>query len=220
MSYRRLKFVEENYYHVFSRGNYKSTVFFTSRDYQRFLEKLKIYKDKFKVEVVAYSLLPNHFHLLLYPRSGEGLGNLMKSLLSSHSHYLSVRRSLQGHLFQAPFKAKLVADEASFLQLFRYIALQPIKEKIVSVGFIRKGESRDLKRNKKIIQALREFPWGSYREYLNPSKNDLISKDAVRALLKSKRELTNFVESKVTLDDILAIESLDDPPLKYKDPGS
>lgn len=208
MPYRRLKFVKENCYHVFSRGNYRSTIFFTSRDYQRFLEKLRIYKDEFRVEIVSYSLLPNHFHFQLYPRSDDGLVDFMKRLLSSHSHYLSVKRSLQGHLFQAPFKAKLIEDEASFLQLFRYISLQPIKERIIATDFIRKGGRRDLKRDRELIRDLRGFSWGSYKEYLNPSKNDISSKEMVTALLKTKRELTNFVESKVTLDDVLAIGSL------------
>lgn len=209
MPRRELELLKDNFYHIFNRGNYKSTIFFSDRDYERFLDKLRSYKDEFKVEIISFSLLPNHFHLLTKPRSDDGIQNLMKNLLSSHSHYLSTKYSQQGHLFQSRFKAKLVSDEASFLQLFRYIALQPIKDIILTPNFIRKGSSRNLKWSTELVRKLRNFHWGSYREYINVGEDDITSKEDVFGLLKTRREIVSFVESKVTLEDIIGIDALE-----------
>lgn len=209
MPRRELELLKDNFYHIFNRGNYKSTIFFSDRDYGRFLDKLKSYKDEFKVEIISFSLLPNHFHLLAKPRRDDGIRNLMKNLLSSHSHYLSTKYSQQGHLFQSRFKAKLISDEASFLQLFRYIALQPIKDIILTPNFIRKGRSRNLKWSTELVRKIRNFHWGSYREYLNGGEDDITSKEDVFGLLKTRREIMSFVESKVTLEDIIGIDALE-----------
>ena len=219
MPHRRLRFIKDNFYHVFNRGNYKSAIFFNDHDYQRFLEKLKHYKDLYKTHVVAYALMPNHFHLLLEPKADESLAAMLKDLQSSHSHYLSVKHSLQGHLFQGPFKAKLIADEASFLQIFRYISLQPIKEKILQPRFIRKGDFRILRETPDLVRELRSFRWGSYQGYLNPKNDNLIAKDPVTALLKTPQELSSFVESKLTIDDVIGIEAMEIPPPQRQDPG-
>jgi REP element-mobilizing transposase RayT len=220
MPRRQLELLKDNFYHIFSRGNYKSTVFFSIKDYERFLDKLKTYKDEFKVEIISFSLQSNHFHLTAKPRTDDRIENLMKNLLSSHSHYLSTKYSQQGHLFQSRFKAKLISDEASFLQLFRYIALQPIKDIILTPHFIRKGNSRNLKWSTELIRKLRNFPWGSYREYLDPGEDDITSKEDVFGLLKTRREVVSFVESKVTLDDIIGIDAIENLSQRYQDPGS
>lgn len=220
MPRREFEFLKDNFYHIFNRGNYKSTIFFSNRDYGRFLDKLRSYKDEFKVEIVSFSLLPNHFHLLVKPRRDDATQNLMKNLLSSHSHYLSTKHSRPGHLFQSRFKAKLIPDEASFLQLFRYIALQPIKDIILTPHFIWKGNNRNLKWSTPLIRKLRSFRWGSYREYLDPSEGDVTSKEDVFGLLKTRREIVSFVESKVTPDDIIGIDALESLSPRYQDPGS
>lgn len=215
MPRRKLEFLKDNFYHIFNRGNHKSLIFFSNRDYERFLDKLKNYKDKFKVEIISFSLLPNHFHLLAKPGRDATLPNFMKNLLSSHSHYLSVKYSQPGQLFQSRFKAKLVSDEASFLQLFRYIALQPIKDIILRPRFIRKGKYRNLKWSRELIKKLRGFRWGGYREYLEPDEEDITVKEDVLNLLKTRPELVSFVESKVTTDDIIGIDALESLSPQY-----
>lgn len=220
MPLRKLKFLKNHFYHVFNRGNHKSAIFFEDKDYLRFLEKLAKYKNTFEVRVHAYALLPNHFHFLLEPKRDASLVGLLKSLQSSHSHYLSVKHSLQGHLFQGPFKAKLIEDEASFLQVFRYICLQPIKERLLRPDFIRRDTRRIVRRAPDLIAKLRAFRWGSYVEYLNPRETDHSDQGSVLKLLKTPRQLSAFVESPVTADDIIAIEALEVAPRQHQDPGS
>lgn len=208
MPYRKLHFAKDCFYHLFSRGNHKSPIFFNPADYERFLSKLRIYKDKFEVEIINYALLPNHFHLEVKQIAENGITRFMKGLLNSHSHYFSLKNSLQGHLFEASFKGKLIQDESYLLRLFRYISLQPIKEKILGLNFIRKGGGRDIRRNKQFIYQLRNFPWGGYREYLNPSDKDITSKNLINNLLKTERNLKDLVEDKITPEDIIDLDKL------------
>lgn len=220
MPYRRTRFSGGVYYHIFNRGNRKSPIFFETRDYARFLKKLQAYKNQFEVGVVAFALLPNHFHLLVISEKDDGIPKLMKNLLSSHSHYISVKHELQGHLFQGPFKAKSVIDEASFLQVFRYICLQPIKEEILNPDFFKRSDERSLRNDWNLIRRLREFPYGSYRDYLSSVESALLRREPVISLFGGVADLRRFVESKVILEDVFGLEALENPSDQYPDPGS
>lgn len=211
MPLRKTVFLKNTYYHVFSRGNHKSTIFFEDRDYRRFLEKLQIYKDQFHVSIINWSLLPNHFHLLaVSEKDDEGLPKMMQCLLSSHAHYISLKYTLLGHLFGGPFKAKSILDEPSFLQVFRYISLQPVKERILEPSFIVFGrKSRDLSQSRQLVKDLRSFAWGGYKEYLSPGKDSLSSKGPVFSLLNDSSGVRRFVEAKITQDDIFEFDALE-----------
>ena len=213
MSLRKTTFLKNTYYHVFSRGNHQSPIFFERRDYQRFLDKLKFYKDQFHVSIINWSLPGNHFHLLaVSDKEDSGLPKMLQCLLNSHAHYISLKRSLPGHLFGGPFKVKPVLDEPSFLQVFRYICLQPVKERISEPSFIVSGrETRNLSQNRQLLKELRSFAWGGYREYLNPTKDDLSSKEPIFTLLGDTSGVRRFVEAKITRDDLLEFDALERP---------
>lgn len=210
MSRRKTDFLRNTYYHIFSRGNHQSTIFFERRDYQRFLDKLKFYKDQFHVSIINWSLLGNHFHLLATSdKEDSGLSKMLQCLLNSHAHYISLKRSLPGHLFGGPFKAKPILDEPSFLQVFRYICLQPVKERIMEPSFVVFGrETRSLNQSRQLIKGLRSFAWGGYHEYLNPTKDDLSFKEPILTLLKNPLGVRRFVEAKITRDDILEFDAM------------
>lgn len=213
MPLRKITFLKSAYYHIFSRGNHQSAIFFGRRDYERFLEKLKFYRDQFHVSIINWSLLSSHFHpLAVSDKEDDGLPKMLQCLLSSHAHYISLKHSIPGHLFGAPFKAKLVSDEASFLQVFRYICLQPVKERILEPSFVIFGrESRNLSQSRQLLEEVRSFVWGGYKEYLNPVKDDLSFKEPVFSLLGDSSGVRRFVEAKITRNDIFEFDALERP---------
>ena len=114
------------FYHVMSRGNAKQTIFVDAADYERFLELLEATSARFGVLCHAYCLMANHFHLLLQPDANP-LSRMMQQLNSAYSQSFNSRHERVGHVLQGRFKALLVDRDEYFLQLLRYIVLNPVE---------------------------------------------------------------------------------------------
>ena len=100
-------FVQGGYYHIYNRGNRKQNIFHSSKDYSRYLEKLKDYKKKHDISILAYCLMPNHIHLLLRQNSPEPVSTFIQKLHTAYSMYYNKKYEQVGHIFQNRFKAKI-----------------------------------------------------------------------------------------------------------------
>jgi len=118
------------FYHVMSRGNAKQTIFVGEADYERFLELLDATSSRFGVLCRSYCLMPNHFHLLLQPDTCP-VSRMMQQLNSAYSQSFNRRHERVGHVLQGRFKALLVDRDEYFLQLLRYIVLNPVEAGLV-----------------------------------------------------------------------------------------
>lgn len=128
---RGARFVFENaFYHVFNRGINKELLFITPRDYSFFLRKIADLKLKFDHSLYAYCLMPNHFHLSIQTRKVP-ISKIMASLATSFSMYFNRTYAHFGPVFQNRFKSILVQDDPYFLELSRYIYLNPVKAGLV-----------------------------------------------------------------------------------------
>lgn len=117
-------------HHVIVRGIEKSAIFKDNRDRQWFLDRLADIVEATGTKIYAWALIPNHFHLLV--RSGpEGLPTFMRRLLTGYATYFNKRQSRSGHLFQNRYKSIVCEEEPYFLELVRYIHLNPIRSGVV-----------------------------------------------------------------------------------------
>lgn len=135
-------------YHIFNRGVEKRKIFIDDRDYKTFLYFLKIYLSKPEdlkkemslqehasllirqnfadnIELLAYCLMPNHFHLLVRQKNVNDITEFMRCLATNYSMYFNNRHDRVGPLFQGIYKAILVKDDNYLLHLSRYIHLNP-----------------------------------------------------------------------------------------------
>lgn len=140
-------------YHITVRGNAYQNIFTDKYDYLKFLETLNEVKEFYGWEIFAYCLMPNHFHLLIKtPQPNLSLG--MRDLNSNYTSRFNARHKRVGHLFQGRYKS-IIVDENSYLhELIRYIALNPVKAKLV--------------------QNPKDWIWSSHRELLSTKKKDYI----------------------------------------------
>lgn len=117
--------------HVMNRGARRAPIFRIREDCQGFLDILGATVEQFEWEVHAYSLMPNHFHLLIRSR----LGNLsagMQSLLGTYTQWLNTRHRWDGPVFRGRFKSQLVEDDEYLRLLFAYIHLNPVSANLIS----------------------------------------------------------------------------------------
>ncbi len=117
-------------HHVTQRGNRRRQIFFSDEDYHLYLDLFGAQCRKWNVEIWAYCLMPTHVHMILTPGSEIGLA---RALGETHRRYTSVinaRLRTTGHLFQGRF-GSVVMDEDYLLAAIRYVALNPVRARLV-----------------------------------------------------------------------------------------
>ncbi len=125
-------------YHVLNRGNGRTDLFHKPADFDAFVKVLAEGLDRYAVDLFAWCLMSNHWHLVLRPRKSEALGRFMgwvgvTHVRRHHSHYHSVGG---GHLYQGRFKSFPVEDDRHFLTVCRYVEANPLRAKIVKAAEI------------------------------------------------------------------------------------
>ncbi len=118
------------FYHVISRGNGKQPIYTCDDHYDRFLQLLEHAAARFVVKCHSFCLMPNHFHLLLQPGPSP-LSRMMQQLNSAYSQFFNRSERKVGHVLQGRYKAIIVDEETYFLQVLRYIVLNPVRAGIV-----------------------------------------------------------------------------------------
>ncbi len=122
---------EKACYHISSRGNEKRDIFLDERDNKKFLFYLGIVRERYKIIVYAYVLMNNHYHLLIETPK-PNLCRVMRDINGHYTIYFNKRHKRAGHLFQGRYRSILVEKDNYFLELSRYIHLNPVRAGIVS----------------------------------------------------------------------------------------
>lgn len=110
-------------FHVLNRGNKRSTLFTTASDYLAFTTLVKESLLIVPIRVLAYSVMPNHWHFVLWPETDDQLSDFMHQMTTTHVRRWHGFRHTegQGHLYQGPFKSFPVEDDDHFLTVCRYV---------------------------------------------------------------------------------------------------
>lgn len=136
------QYVPDAYYHVHNRGVAKQAIFHDDEDYKVFLNLFKRYLDteptkdkkgreyehlRDKIELLAYCLMPNHFHLLIYinETNSTGVTTLLRAVTGAYTVYYNKKYNRVGSLFQGCFKASHILRDNYLLHISRYIHMNP-----------------------------------------------------------------------------------------------
>ena len=118
-------------YHVTNRGDNRAKVFHKPADYQAFLALLQSACDRTPMRVLGACLMPNHFHLVLWPRKDGDLSRWMQWLLTSHVRRYHRHRGGSGHVWQGRFKAFPIKQDRHLLIALRYVERNPLRANLV-----------------------------------------------------------------------------------------
>lgn len=188
---RNIHFSTGEYYHLYNRGTDKREIFVNVHDYNRFLallyvcnsskavdialhfqegrsflELFDIKRDGTLVDIGAYCLMPNHFHLLVREKEGDGVSLFMKKLATAYSMYFNKKNNRSGALFEGRFKAKHVDTDEYLKYLFAYIHLNPVK--LVDPEWKENG----IKDREKAKEYLEKYRYSSYSEYMGATRQE------------------------------------------------
>ncbi|MBL8553905.1 MAG: transposase [Phenylobacterium sp.] len=118
-------------HHVTARGNRREPIFFEDGDQDIYLDMLAEAARKAAVEVWAYCLMPNHVHLILCPATADGMARALGQAHRRWANFVNARGRWRGHLFDGRF-ASVAMDEAHMLTAVRYVALNPVRARLVA----------------------------------------------------------------------------------------
>jgi putative transposase len=188
-------YIENGYYHTYNRGVEKRKIFMDEDDYNTFLHLLKYYLSPVnqgiahpsanlasykilrprplinlsgEVGLLAFCLMPNHFHLLLKQTTKDGMTKLLRSLSTTYSMYFNKKYDRVGHLFQGPYKAVVIDNDSYILHLSRYIHLNPTE--LTGVTPV-------------------NYKYSSYQYYLGNKKADWVKPDFILKYFNSSKTL-------------------------------
>jgi putative transposase len=135
-------------HHVIVRGTQRDKIFHCKTDYEEFIARLERILSKTTTPCYAWTLMPNHFHLLLMT-GNKPISHVMQSLLTGYAMYFNKRHQRCGHVYQNRYKSILCSYDSYLLELVRYIHLNPIRGGLV-----------------KDINGLENFQWSGHRTIL------------------------------------------------------
>jgi putative transposase len=130
MPYRYVPLTAGQYYHVFNRGVNREPIFLRKENWLFFLKRLQDYISD-KADIIAYCLMPNHYHLLVCLKCDDFGPKVMQPFTVSYTKAINKQNNRVGPLFQGPYHAKLVEKDTHLLQLSRYIHLNPLRSGLV-----------------------------------------------------------------------------------------
>jgi REP element-mobilizing transposase RayT len=161
-------------HHIIVRGNSRQNIFFDDADRDQFIRRLGRIINETGTDCYAWALIPNHFHLLL--RTGTTpVATVMRRLLTGHAAMFNRRHDRSGHLFQNRYKSILCDKEPYFLELVRYIHLNPLRAGI-----------------QKNIGSLDRFPYCGHSGILDASRYPWQNTEAVLArFARTRKEAQN-----------------------------
>ena len=177
---------EQNFYHTLNRGVEKRNIFLDKQDHFRFIHNLyelnnedrvdttfHSFKEdpnltdfanrkqrKILVDILAFCLMPNHYHLLLSPKIEGGVPKFMNKINIGYAKYFNKKYKRVGALFQGRYKKILIADNTHFLHLPFYIHFNPLDLK-----YPEWRENRILNAEK-ALGFLKSYRWSSHLDYL------------------------------------------------------
>ncbi len=180
--------IKDQHYHVYNRGAHKAPIFLDISDYRRFLALLYIGNDEKAigrntinnfswipylknelVDIFAYCLMSNHFHLGLKEKTENGIEQFMRKICTSYSMYYNLKYKHSGTIFQGNCKSKLVDEDSYLKYLIQYIHLNPFS---IDEPHLTNGAKLDFSNEATRIAGTYEF--SSYKDYLGEPRPQCI----------------------------------------------
>jgi len=189
------EYVPESFYHIYNRGVNKAPIFLDEQDYTVFLGLLKRYLGDEtertlkrtpypnyhdQVELLAFCLMENHFHICIYQNDSDAIKNFMKSLSVAYSMYFNKRYKRVGPIFQQRYRAVRIINDGQLLHISRYIHMNPMDYK--------------------------DFAWSSLPYYLGTRTASWVRPKKIMELFEGSDYMTFLAEYKDRRDELAALK--------------
>ena len=169
----RPAYISGGYYHFYNRGNHKTLIFRDPDNYLFLLRNTKKYLSDLNLTLIAYCLMPNHYHFLVRQDGDNPAGLLIQRIFNSYSKAFNKRYQQTGTLFEDNYRVKAIIQTSHLLHLCRYIHANPVKD-----GFVSQPA---------------DWPYSNFLEWVGLRSGSLVDIAFVSYHFPTPRAYTNFV---------------------------
>jgi putative transposase len=206
---RKTGFAPGEYFHIYNRGTNKMKIFNSEVDYQRLVELLFLansstthqYSDLEKnklwdidrketlVDIGIWTLMPNHFHLVIRSKDNKSTSTFLQRILTSHSKYFNKKYDRTGSLFQGKSKSKHLGGDNHLKYMFAYCHLNPVK--LIDSNWKESG----LDNLENTLEFLKKYKFSSFLDYLGIDRREgkILNKNVFPEYFKNPEEHLNEI---------------------------
>ena len=177
-----MKYQVGHYYHIYNRGAHRKDIFHEAENYFYLVSLFRKYINRYEVAVVAYCLMPNHYHLVIRQNEYGDIGGFLKTSFNAYTQAMNKRYGHSGTLFQGQCKCKHVDSREYCLRLVRYIHRNPLSSQMVS--------------------HLRDWMFSDYLEWIGIRTRLLADFELRDAFFKSPSKYERYVEEYVEDNEV------------------
>lgn len=168
-----------HYYHIYNRGVNRQPIFANAGNYLFLLRRAKSFLADYPLSVIAYCLMPNHYHFLLRPEKDSALSRFIQRLFNSYTQAFNRQQDRSGTLFEGRAKSVLVDTDEYALHLCRYIHLNPVRAGLVAHPS--------------------KWAYSNYLEWVERRSGTLVDRAFVQGYFPTAADYESFVISEVDL---------------------
>lgn len=214
MYMKRPSFDDDHIYHIYNRGVEKRNIFLDKADYSRFLLSLQEFNNRHPtvnmyrrsplcevrlrtilqpvrkplVSILAYCLMPNHYHLMVQQKAENGITEFMRKLGTGYTNYFNTKNERVGSLFQGKFKAITLEHTSHFIHLPHYIHLNPLDM------IEPKWRTGNVKNFSRAMDFVKTYPWSSLQYYLSPAEqSNILERDFLSECIGTPQNFVNQI---------------------------
>ena len=168
-------YADEHTYHIYNRGAHRSAIFRRSAHYHKCIELIRKHSARYHVTVIAYCMMPNHYHMLVRQEVGGSISRFLQTTYNAYVQYFNTLERHSGTLFQGPAKSKRIESDAHLMRCVAYIHTNPVR-----AALVRKAN---------------EWEYSDYASWAGDSGANLASKQLRDSLIESGKAYQEFVKA-------------------------
>jgi len=173
MARRKAQFTRGEYYHIYNRGCNREDIFRCDENYRFLLRILKTKVKQYNIAVIAYCLMPNHYHFLLRQDGEHTVGKRIQEVFNRYTKAFNSVYRRTGTMFEGPFKAIHIDDEEYLIHLCRYIHRNAFEAGLA--------------------QRIELWKYSNYLEWVGVRRGTLVDRTFIRNRFRTANEYREFV---------------------------
>ena len=168
-------YLQGKYYHVYNRGCNRLPIFFKDENYRFLIQKFIDTIGKYNIDIFAYCLMPNHYHLLVRQNSDISISKWLKTVFNGYSQAINKQENRKGTIFEGRAKNREITSEKHIMHLIRYIHYNP-----VYAGIVTKAE---------------KWEFSDYSDWIGIRKNKLFNNHLLEQYFDNHKSYKIFFEN-------------------------